>query len=330
MKKILVIAILLFPTGIFAQHALPSSLPLTNGEWSMNMDIRMSDILIKEYVLDHPDGIGEYVLSRLDWDCNRLKIAGLNLSWQAFDTGRFTLGIYTALPERVGQMEDYDWAKEDSSGDLTYSGVLSHYSWHKNHLNHYLSCDLNLFFQKGKKIQFLYGAGFQFRVISMDAVDGYLQYTDEENPTQTPDQVTKSYIYGTGITYTYYSFIPYAAAGVQWNISRKIHLSGFTRITPFTWAIGIDNHWLRTLEFTDYLAWDWTFSGTVRLGFRLSPATSLNLIFDLVLQVRAEGNTAVYGDIAGNGEPYEKYVSADTGAASYCSYSAGLQFEFKL
>lgn len=159
----------------------------------------------------------------------------------------------------------------------------------------------------------------------MDASDGYYWYTDTDNPTSTPSPSSPDTgsLSGVGISYAHHSFIPYAGVGLRQQIGSDFHISGFILASPFSWALGIDNHWLRNLKFTDYLEWDLYLFFSVKIGIKLSSCISLMVGWEMTYQPRAEGNTKVE-----DGTSYAVY--ADTGGGSFVSQTGSLGLSFRM
>jgi len=324
MKKILLVCLVLLigVSGLYSFYALPTAMPLKMYELTVGIDFGLSEFILKEYVFAYPSWGGQYILSRLDWDGSLVKTIGLQSSIKVAEKGVLSLGVKVGIPQRAGIIEDYDWAKMHDN-NLTFSGVWSHYSRHDNFLKSFFTCDFNYCIKEKGTIQLLYGVGFQFKMISLDAKDGYLQYTSATNPTSTPDQISPDPCYGLGISYSHYSFIPYLAGGVQLDLGTGLECTLFAAFSPFTWAVAVDNHWIRNIKFTDYLESDFSWSFTFRIGIILSKNMRINLLMNTYWQARAEGNTMIEDGI-------NEQLSIDTGGASWFSYSGFLQIELKL
>ena len=89
--------------------AVQGSLGVVNGE-------------AKEHVFDYEGSGGtRRQLSRLDWDLNNVAMGGGNLSVRPWNWLTFNGGIWLALTEGRGEMDDYDWLDVRSSDWTHYS-----------------------------------------------------------------------------------------------------------------------------------------------------------------------------------------------------------------
>lgn len=330
MRKCLITTLLLATLPLCGWHALPADILPDLKKWATSFEFRYSSISIKEYVLSTaPDG-SEYIVSRLDWELDRVATFNYNFTCRISPKLLLTIGAGFDLQTSIGTMDDYDWAKEDFGGHLLYNGVWSHYSHHENNLRHMLTADINLFRVSGSRIRLFLGGGFFFKLVSMDGINGYYQHTDPTDPLTTPDTIPPPYpeISGKAISYVHYSFIPYLGAGVRPQLGKRLFTEGFVLVTPLAWAIGKDTHWISypvyDAKYTDYLEWDLYLFVSLKLGFTLSDRTTLSLGWEMVYQPRAEGNTKV--------EPWGggSVVYADTGGGSFRSWNLLLRLGYRL
>jgi outer membrane protease len=126
MRKILITVLLLASLPLAGWHALPADVLPDLEKWATSFEFRYSSISIKEYVLSTaPDG-SEYIVSRLDWELERVASFGFNFSCRLLPKLLLTIGGGFDLQPPTEPMDDYDGPRRLPAGtsSTTYSGPI--------------------------------------------------------------------------------------------------------------------------------------------------------------------------------------------------------------
>jgi len=209
------------------------SLGLANGE-------------AKEHVYDY-DGPGgaRRQLSRLDWDIKNVVMGGGSLSVRPFSgqnpfLERFTVngGMWIALTEGSGEMDDYDWL-DTGSADWT------HYSLSDVDVTEGYRLDLNLAFDVWANPSFAVRAmaGYKQDGWSWEDSGDYLLYPEYGYIPQYLDGENM-------INYEQEFRMPYLGATVDWTWE-ALTVSGYLTWSPIVEATDWDEHVARDLHYKD-------------------------------------------------------------------------------
>lgn len=209
------------------------SLGLANGE-------------AKEHVYDY-DGPGgaRCQLSRLDWDIKNVVMGGGSLSVRPFSgqnpfLERFTVngGMWIALTEGSGEMDDYDWL-DTGSADWT------HYSLSDVDVTEGYRLDLNLAFDVWAN------PSFAVRAMAGYKQDGW-SWEDSGDYQLYPEYgYIPKYLDGENmINYEQEFRMPYLGATVDWTWE-ALTVSGYLTWSPIVEATDWDEHVARDLHYKD-------------------------------------------------------------------------------
>lgn len=266
---------------------------------------------------------GNYMLSRLDWELEPVWQIGALYQTSFSRNWSLQAGIWSGLPLASGSMKDYDWAWEDSSGELLLDGVRSHYSWHDNRLKAHLTVDANIsrLVPLTPAVMIRPGLGFLYRYVSMAGSDGGALYpADPSDPSAGYNNYTFT---GDVITYQHHQFFPYLLLQSDLRISRHWQIGLQTALSPWGFVLAIDHHILRSLEFHDYIHGFGRFFLQLEQTVQLSPTLSLKLAFNVEKILKISGDNYI---ISNN----TVYSSTSDGATDMAVYGITLSAGFQL
>jgi outer membrane protease len=275
----------------------------------------------------YKNNAGDY-LSQLLWDMKPLFYYGYALNFERSKplrrAGFFTnLSVKYGAPSGTGVMEDRDWQdKRDHR--------LTHFSTHDNFTKTMLlfdvkaGCSFPVFHTVALKV---YGL-LSFMDFSWESFDGYTQYASGSNGQydEWNASLPKSYYEGQIIGYDQ----RWAVFGAGFSLTLPV---GFVDIglafdiSPFIWGMSIDKHWLRSLQFNDYLIGGIFLEPRLFVDFSFGRHVALALSVSWRLLINAAGDTYTYGkfqDIS-----YLESVSFNSGGAGLSVLDAGLSISIK-
>lgn len=199
-----------------------------------------------EHVYDYEGpGGSRRQLSRLDWDIKNVVMGGGSLSVRPFNQQRnflerFTIngGVWVALTEGSGEMDDYDWL-DTGSGDWT------HYSLSDVDVTEGYTFDLNLAFDIWAN------QAFTVRAMAGYKQDGWT-WEDSGKYLLYPEYgYVPQYLDGDNmINYEQEFRMPYLGATVDWNWEAWT-FSGYLTWSPIVEATDWDEHVARDLHFKE-------------------------------------------------------------------------------
>lgn len=202
----------------------------------------------KEHVYDYenPDG-SRRQLSRLDWELKTIAMAGGSLSVRLMDRLTLNGGLWLALSEGSGEMEDYDWLQVGNP-DWT------HYSLSDVDVTAGYILDLNVAWD------FVNWNDLTARVVAGYKQDGwtwedrgvYLLYPEYGYVPQALNGENM-------INYEQEFRMPYLGASADWTWN-QFTFSGYLTYSPIVAATDWDEHVARDLHFKE------TFDGGDMLG----------------------------------------------------------------
>lgn len=216
--------------------AAQASLGLLNGE-------------ANEHVYDYETG-SRRQLSRLDWDLKSIVMGGGSLSARLMDKLTVNGGMWIALTEGSGEMDDYDWLDTGSS-DWT------HYSLSEADVTAGYILDLNVAWDlvTWNDLTARVFAGYKQDGWTWEDRGVYLLYPDYGYVPQD--------LYGENmINYEQEFRMPYLGASADWLMG-NFTFSGYLTYSPIVAATDWDEHVARDLHFKE------TFEGGDMLGFGL-------------------------------------------------------------
>jgi len=243
MKKLFIAILVLALVPVSAWAGLQAGViapPMEAGQISMAFQgsFGMLNGEAKEHVYDYDTG-SRRQLSRLDWDLTSILMGGANGSARMMDNLTVNGGIWLALSEGSGEMDDYDWLNPNSS-DWT------HYSLSDVDVTTGIILDLNVawdLFAWDQGVARVM-AGYKYNKWSWEDHGVFLLYP-EYGYVPEPQ-------YGeNGIDYEQELHIPYVGGSLDWSPMSDLILSGYMIYSPIVSANDRDDHKHRTLLFTE-------------------------------------------------------------------------------
>lgn len=268
------------------------------------------------------------LLSELDWTLEPLFYWGLRLDLSPARKGTegfiATLALRSGIAGYAGTMTDTDWAN--------YDGTKTHFSAHDSYAEQAFLADLRAgwTFPVGKSFELRPFAGVGYMHFRWTARDGYLQYADYDYGTDEYDEwsssLPKTDIYGTGIGYEQFWFIPYLGFEAAWNASDRWTLRGSLSAAPWAICADQDDHYLRGLQFNE------TSSGGFALEPRLEAALGLSARTTLTFSGSYRFASGLRGDVATSYIGTNSAVSedADSAGVAYSVFDFGATFSVRL
>ncbi|MDR2151069.1 MAG: omptin family outer membrane protease [Spirochaetaceae bacterium] len=203
--------------------------------------------------------VDDTVLSRLSWAMKPLYYVSVTLNYAPVDPFKrvdvfLDLSCKFGFEGMTGAMEDRDWQDYDDSTALT------NYSVHDNYTkNAFLfDGDAGFLLPLGSRYLFKVFGSFSYMTFSWNARNGYLQYAKTTNGFYDTSMypwsasLPKKYLYGPVISYSQ-QWIS-AASGLSFSMP---FLQVFTvelglKIGTVLYCAGVDDHYLRQLQFNDF------------------------------------------------------------------------------
>ncbi|CAM4298702.1 omptin family outer membrane protease [Treponema peruense] len=195
----------------------------------------------------------------------------------------FDFTIKNAIPVALGRITDKDFSNAGSS-------YVSLYSEHNLITDKDYLFDLNIvyLFKINKLVAGLGISGF-YSNLKMEAVDGYLQYPDD-NTVWTGTE-NKDYLNGTSISYEQQKFAGGFYSIVQTNL-QKFNLAFSFNIYPFIKVDCIDNHFFRSIQFLDNMTIGYCYRVNVIADWKISKNCILFFSVDY-FYLEAFGTTSI-------------------------------------
>lgn len=223
---------------------------------------------------------GDELLSKLLWPLKPLVISSYGLRFEA-GVGEawpyLELGFLSGLYMKTGTIENFDW--------LGPPGTLTNYSAHDNYTERSFVADAQFGVVNSvtENIFLSTAVGIEYMTFLWTARDGYLEYPPGSEPVR---------VWGTGISYeqtwlSLYVFLGFKYGNARWNSSRGVRLS------PLSWTRGVDNHFMRALEFVDTMDGSFGAEPLGEVSFVMSGSAVLTLSTSLKYQSPARGDTRI-------------------------------------
>lgn len=190
--------------------------------------------------------------SRLDWKTPLVPVLNISGRLDIFHA-ILDLSVNSAIPVKLGSMQDYDWLGTDTSKYTNFSDhnliINKLYD-----LEAKLGYDFNLLnFNTPVDLSIIPQIGFLYRNQKFEACDGYYQYASSTSGEYWSSSIEKKYLSGTIITYETASYMPFVSIEAEYDFSSSWRVKQFGRFFPYVYATAIDNHNLRQTEFDDFM-----------------------------------------------------------------------------
>ncbi|MDR1218352.1 MAG: omptin family outer membrane protease [Treponema sp.] len=280
----------------------------------------------------YKNSAGDY-LSQLLWDMKPLFYYGYALHFERSKplqrAGFFTnLSVKYGAPSNTGVMEDRDWQD-------TRDHRLTHFSLHDNFTETMMLFDVKAggsFPVFHRVVLKVYGL-LSFMDFSWGSFNGYMQYASGSNGQydEWSDSIRKTYfegriigydqtwiVFGAGFSLTLPVALPQGVLGVGLAFD----------ISPFIRGVGVDNHWIRKMQFNDYLIGGVFLEPGLFVDFSFGRRIAFALSVSWRLLINAIGDTYIYS--AFQDALYLDSISFNSGGAGLSVLDLGLSISIKL
>ncbi len=287
--------------------------PSMVGGLADSLGFRVGEANEHVYHYEHPDGRRRQ-LSRLDWELKNIVMAGGSLSLRPLDRLTLNGGLWLALTEGTGEMEDFDWLE-------VYNTDWTHYSLSDVDVTHGYIVDLNVAWDlwAAREATVSLMLGYKQNGWKWEDRGVYLLYPEYlyiPNPLNGENM----------INYEQEFRMPYVGGNVEWKPGRGgaglaggyWSVSGYVVYGPYIWADDWDHHVARDIYYQE------TFEGGDMIG------CGLEIRFEKRIQGRWDAFASValdyqkVGLIIGDMEMYE----VSTGETSWAADVAGIENEY--
>ncbi|MDR0557134.1 MAG: omptin family outer membrane protease [Treponema sp.] len=315
----------LFANAFFPRHALYAE----PGAYTFSASASAGFLYGQSEEIVYKNSAGDY-LSQLLWDMKPLFYYGYALHFERSNllqrVGFFTnLSVKYGAPSNTGVMEDRDWLdKRDHR--------LTHLSRHDNFTEHMLLFDFKagasfpLFQTVAVKV---YGT-LSFMDFSWNSFNGYTQYATKHSEGQYDewnDSIPKKYYEGQIIGYDQ----TWAVFGAGFSLTLPVSFLNIGLafdISSFIWGASVDNHWLRNLQFNDYLSGGVFLESGLFAGISFGRRIAFTLSVSWRLLINAIGDTYIYS--AFQDALYLDSISSNSGGAGLSFLDTGLSISISL
>jgi outer membrane protease len=212
--------------------------------------------------------VGDYKMSELEWELDRLWMAGVQGTFGLMNRLRLNAGLWTALNEGDGRMVDRDWAYFSPSGRLTFSPDPSDDQWTHQSIHPDTSVDGAASFDVNLDLRVFTAGAVSFSGILGYRLDRFRWSSrggDYVYSTAAPfllrDRIGSFPDGELVIEYEQRYDIPYFGAGLEGNFGRLL-LQARLLYSPWAAAWDEDYHVLRDILF----AGDFSGGGYLALG----------------------------------------------------------------
>jgi len=214
-----------------------------------------------------------YRESELDWSLKPLILADTGIGVAGKSGFRGNLEVRFAAPLPSGTITDSDY--------LNFDGVLTHFSQHTAYAERavFLDLDLGWEFPLRSSLSVTPFASADLALLKLSARDGYAQYPPQATAPYTPwsPDTPKVSVYGTGILYEQDTLAPALGLRLSAVLPANLRWTISCAVTPFVWALAVDNHLFRQLDFTSTLANGFMIDPSIAVEYQASRSTVLSL-----------------------------------------------------
>ena len=242
--------------------------------------------------------------SQLLWRLRPMAYMGIDLhyGWQKRESdskfpARFFSGFFAdasfklGFPGDAGLMEDRDWLYSDPD-------QLTHYSAHDNYIETAFLFDISIgkSFIPCNGIKLKPFVSYSYMYYLWGARGGSILYPHYQNPPYTGNWYDGHEYLGTsGEVITYSQSWNIISPGISFygNFNKYFDIELLFKISPFVWAIAVDNHILRYTVFTDYIIGGLFIEPALLFSFKAGSLLTLSYSYSYRNISHARGDTAV-------------------------------------
>lgn len=242
-KYCFLIIILFFSNFLFAKiFELSSSVGIQTGK-------------VEEFVYEK-----NHTLSRLDWNVDVVPVVSVGGEFNIFHA-IIDFSLLSAIPVKVGSMQDYDWQGSDKS-------KLTNFSDSDLSVSRLFDVEIKAGYEfVFNKFRLLPEIGFCYRNQEFKAEGGYYQYASSGEYWES--SLEKKELRGTIISYEQQFCMPFIFFDSEYCFFKDFRLKLNARFYPYIYCASVDSHYLRNYEFFDYMKNGLGFSVGAEIQYKL-------------------------------------------------------------
>ncbi len=213
-------------------------------------------------------------LSELIWDMKPMLSAGMKAGAEWRNGLTVSVEGSLAAPMNTGIMEDSDWFNLYYYNQDTEK---TNFSRHEAELLYGGSLEalIGKTFKAGgggkRDISVTPALGIRYYRWKWDANDGYTQYASDSGAYVWSENLPKTPISGTGISYEQQYLIPIAAVRADLSFSTNLKISTSVALSPWLYCYSIDNHHLTGYDYHDIMTGGYLLEPALAVEWTASP-----------------------------------------------------------
>ncbi len=343
MNRSLILATCFFLSlsGLFAMQSLNGSYLLNGDTFGFSIEPSFGYIYgqAREIVYDTSNSStggessskGDYI-SELIWDLSDLFYTGVSFSANFNNRIYFNGGVWTAINEGTGHMNDYDWVYYNTFDGRPYylhdrndKTDLSHWSLSEVDIVSSLMTDFNLSYDFISRRTWAFSAILGYKYINWEwsdiVLDSFYDGSDDAITTNV-----------NAIDYTLSLSIPYVGLGGRFSSLKGFFFQGRIIYSPFVIGHDHDHHIFRTefgpdgAHFYDYIYFGQYLSAILKSGYRFSDLFQLSAQISGDYLFEQKGIVYTYDTFSGDESLYS--ISAGGAGLQYQSLSFSINASF--
>ncbi len=268
-----------------------------------------------------------YKVSELDWSIKPLTYWGARVFLSGSSGFEASVDLRSGFDGFTGSITDSDYLNGD--GDKT------HYSVHDCYTERAFLFDFKAGWvvKASRTVTLTFKGSVEAMDFKWSARDGYLQYPAELVYPYTPwsEDVAKSGIVGTGITYTQNYLALGAALGLRLDIKNGWEVMVGFGYSPLVYCNDVDNHLFRGIDFYETMSGGFLIEPEAALSFAIDSRSRLVLDASYRLAKGLVGDTKMVFTSAQSTYPPGSYmILKNGGGAAYSALDLALRYEMNL
>ena len=320
MKKLILTLSLLFVT--LSVFALDDNISI---KFSQHFSIANGSL--NEYVFDEACKNTDNKESQLDWDIKMIPLLSMSMDVDIIKYIHLGMNGYVGLPNRSGNMQDYDWLNSVTNGWKDQDPKeLTNYSIHDNYLDKYIGFTFmgggNIYLPLEIKLTPM--IGYQYEFIAFGGINGYGTYKGRN--------WIKEDFSGAVISYKQElnAFLMGLSADIN-SIPRTYIYADFICSPAMTFINALDYHYVRSLVFWDKFTNIWQLSGSLKAQYTISKYISTGLNASIQYIPLSKGPTSSKY-LKADGSPYPgNWTKTEVnGGTQRLLWTVGINYSFSL